>query len=373
MGLLLVLLPTLAFGVSQTDEIGSRDSDNAGNEAFKLDTITVGSAVELDYFEVYLDPEVPNAEVIFALYEEGTGGGVEWSLLWDSGSVVTGAGEGFKSSGPINLTLESGKQYAVGVYLVDEHRYWWLNGGYGNNDQDIGWGVADGAYYTSNGNWPGGLPDPLYNNDGARSNSPYSMQITVILPDDNDGDGYNELDDCDDGDPAIHPGAEEACDEIDNDCDGDIDEDVVFRDVYVDDDGDGFGVDESVEQTCEPTEDGFADVGGDCDDGLPDVYPGAPEICDGVDSDCDGVVSDDERDGDGDGVAACDDCDDEDDSVYPDAPEFCGVEDKNCDGDPPNDPDCEEALIPGACSCQQGGPSGAPWLLLPLLFARRRR
>lgn len=40
---------------------------------------------------------------------------------------------------------------------------------------------------------------------------------------DGDGDGYGCLD-CDDGDPAIHPGAAEACDGIDNDCSGAIDD-----------------------------------------------------------------------------------------------------------------------------------------------------
>ncbi len=31
--------------------------------------------------------------------------------------------------------------------------------------------------------------------------------------------------DCDDGDPAIHPGAQELCDEVDSDCDGLVDDD----------------------------------------------------------------------------------------------------------------------------------------------------
>ncbi len=48
-------------------------------------------------------------------------------------------------------------------------------------------------------------------------------------PEDLDGDGFftciDGHADCADGDAALHPGAAEACDEVDNDCDGDIDED----------------------------------------------------------------------------------------------------------------------------------------------------
>ena len=53
----------------------------------------------------------------------------------------------------------------------------------------------------------------------------------VIFPDDddvtgadNDLDGYTDIDDCDDNDPLINPGAPEICDTVDNNCDGSIDE-----------------------------------------------------------------------------------------------------------------------------------------------------
>jgi hypothetical protein len=46
-------------------------------------------------------------------------------------------------------------------------------------------------------------------------------------PEDGDQDGYPADEDCDDGDGAIHPGASEAQDLVDQDCDGLIDEDFV--------------------------------------------------------------------------------------------------------------------------------------------------
>ncbi len=41
---------------------------------------------------------------------------------------------------------------------------------------------------------------------------------------DADADGFNAVDDCNDEDPDVHPGAEEVCDEIDNNCDDQVDE-----------------------------------------------------------------------------------------------------------------------------------------------------
>jgi len=57
---------------------------------------------------------------------------------------------------------------------------------------------------------------------------------TPTMVPDLDGDGYSPgAGDCDDADPAVNPGAVEACDQVDNDCDGMVDEDVTIP-VYLD-------------------------------------------------------------------------------------------------------------------------------------------
>ncbi|MBI4956105.1 MAG: putative metal-binding motif-containing protein [Myxococcales bacterium] len=95
---------------------------------------------------------------------------------------------------------------------------------------------------------------------------------------DQDGDGYPAGPDCDDADPAVHPGQEEpcACDGIDQDCSGVIDDFPCFL-ACDDQDGDGYP------------------VGIDCNDLDPNVHPGPasePCTCDGVDENCNGVVDD---------------------------------------------------------------------------------
>lgn len=93
---------------------------------------------------------------------------------------------------------------------------------------------------------------------------------TTPLVTDADGDGYDAIEhggaDCDDEDPSVYPGAEDAWyDGVDSDCAGDDDFDA---------DLDGWGTDD-----------------GDCDDDNPEVSPAELDWCDdGVDQDCDGTV-----------------------------------------------------------------------------------
>ncbi len=104
-------------------------------------------------------------------------------------------------------------------------------------------------------------------------------------------DGYvADATDCDDEDAAIHPGADELCDGVDNDCDDEEDEDdaVDAATWYADEDEDGYGDEDETTIACEQP-DGYVSDDTDCDDDDEAAYPGGLEILDDdADGDCDG-------------------------------------------------------------------------------------
>ncbi len=144
--------------------------------------------------------------------------------------------------------------------------------------------------------------------------------------------------DCNDNNGAIHPGASEVCDGVDNNCNNAIDEGVLgtyYRDQdedgfgdpavsqqscspppgyvtdntdcndnnasekpgqvwYLDSDGDGYG-DSGVSQVSCTQPEGYAPAGGDCNDDNPDIHPNAiDDVCNGIDEDCSGTAAADD-------------------------------------------------------------------------------
>ncbi len=174
-----------------------------------------------------------------------------------------------------------------------------------------------------------------------------------------------DRDDCNDGNPNIHPDATEICNGSDDDCDASIDDEDDSLDEstqltwYADLDGDGAG-DESSELLACSQPDFYAAVAGDCDDTDPDL--GAPTTW----------LNDTDSDGYGAGAppvpglsclptspgtvpaSAGIDCAPSDPDRYPGALETCGDDvDQDCDSDDLPCLSCLEQL-----ETNPGSPSG---------------
>jgi hypothetical protein len=151
---------------------------------------------------------------------------------------------------------------------------------------------------------------------------------------DGDGDGFSACEDCDDSEIEVNPTSTEVCDGVDNDCDGTVDGPAAADagTYYADADGDGYGDDASTTTDCSAPA-GYVALGGDCDDTDAAYNPGASEAdcADPNDYNCDGSVG--YADNDGDGYAACEECDDADAANNPAATEVCDGADNDCDSE----------------------------------------
>ena len=195
--------------------------------------------------------------------------------------------------------------------------------------------------------------------------------------------------DCNDGDDAVSPAADEVCDGIDNDCDGTSDgaDALDAATFYADTDTDGYG-DAAVSVTACAAPTGYLSDATDCDDTDAAVSPAGTETCNGIDDDCNGATdelgatggtdyyADTDADGYGDAgsvVSACSlpsgyatddtDCDDTEAGVNPGETEVCGDGlDNDCDGTPNTcelsgsyDPSDATATLLGGANESAGG------------------
>ncbi len=165
--------------------------------------------------------------------------------------------------------------------------------------------------------------------------------------------------DCAPSNAAVHPGATEVCNLIDDNCDGVVDGGNTCQSVrcFPDTDGDGFGSGAGVVRLGTLCLVGEVKVGNDCNDNNDEIFPGATEVCNSFDDNCDGTIDDMlvcmattcYNDGDMDGFGAgtgvihpntdvCPsgtsaifgDCNDASPSVFPGATEVCNAVDDDC-------------------------------------------
>ncbi len=236
----------------------------------------------------------------------------QFDYTWEGGvNVIDSPPTLWISSGPLNIELQPGEYYTIGVRTEDPAVFYG-QGGAATQQTDFGM-----IRYFSVQDVLAPWPDPV---TGATAGYGFyewfhqGLEFKLLQEYDNDGDGFLTCEECDDANVAVYPGAPELCDGLDNDCNGLPDADPAGE---VDADGDG-------SLSCD-----------DCDDANASNFPGNAEVCDGLDNDCNSLADFDpagEADVDADNWLSCEDCDDADTAVNPDAVEACNAVDDDCDG-----------------------------------------
>jgi len=278
---------------------------------------------------------------------------------------------------------ETGKIYtlAAGTYVVSEDQvsnYTATISGNCASDGSITLASSDTKTCTITNTYNSCIPTGEEVCDGIDNNCNGQIDEGVQLTfyQDSDGDNYGNANvtaqacaapqgyvsdstDCNDSNAAIHPGATEICNGIDDNCNGQADEGGVcsLNSYYCGNDNDTF-----ISATPSGTCDSYncipagctATQGNDCNDNDAAIHPGATETCNGKDDNCnaqvdEGVQSifylDSDSDNYGDPqisqnactaptgyVADNTDCNDANAAIHPGATEVCNGIDDNCNG-----------------------------------------
>ncbi len=305
--------------------------------------------VTITDFEVRLT--APTTSTLFWSVYEGEAYGGDYTRLLTTQATSSTASDAWHNSGPIDVTLTTGRYYA---FVIG----WTGTATYDYRDVVVptstGWGEhLIGAAQEDDPAWASANPPAIWTSPDANS-ALYPIRLfTADQPsetEDGDSDGSPACADCDDADPTAVPGGDESspadcADGVDNDCDGAVD---------------------AADGDCAPADD---DDAVDDDDTADD--DDAADDDDSVDDD-DAADDDDATADDDDATADDDDAVDDDDS---------GDDDDSVDDDDDDDADDDDAGGGGSnrgadCACASGGASPAGLaLLLPFLglAVRRRR
>lgn len=169
--------------------------------------------------------------------------------------------------------------------------------------------------------------DSVDNDCDGRVDAADTPECTPAGPPDADGDGFDALSDCNDQVFAIHPGAVELCNQVDDDCDSETDE--THQAVGTPCDGDDLDSCKNGTYTCHPDGTAISCV---------NETASYTEVCDGADNDCDGQTDEGLRN-------ACGTC-----GAVPS--EACGNNlDDDCDGQ--TDEGCGPCAVDNA-ECDDG-------------------
>ena len=327
--LLLGLAPASALAQPVTSTYGGNGSPETWTGRVWVNVYEVDFDAVLDDIDVSWGSDVilpVNREVTFGVWKDDGGWTLQWShtMTMPNTSGAVGWEEGPPASS-VSVALDAGFDYAIGFYSLRE-----ASAGVGTSASAEPWGTALGHRANLAAGFPTVLPS------GTLSSGFFGQQLTIDADYDVDGDGVDFDQDCDDSDATVYPGATELCDGLDNDCDGATDEGLT-----TDADADGYSAPGSCEGTADDCNDGDPAVNPGANETVCDQ---ADLDCDGVSSyDPDACGDDDDATGDDDDATG-----DDDDATGDDDDSASGDDDDDGGGGGGGRRGCRADAAPGA-------------------------